>query len=168
MPAWATASWPPSSQRWKGRPSRKFFTRSRNAALSLVHLCNGLVEAVTDFYLLAVEPAQELHVVISRNAECVPGFGHRHDDAQHIRRARAAVDEIADENRAAAAGRVGDCLPLAVAGFKSHAVAQLAKQLFELTRAAVHVADNVERAASSGVCPGWRGKSLACAPLTPR
>ena len=81
--------------------------------------------------------------MIARDAEGVAGRDHAHDEAQHARCVRPAVDEVADEDRPPI--RVmgaGGPAPV-VAGDR---VAELAEQRLQLDAAAVDVADDIERA----------------------
>ena len=74
-----------------------------------------------------------------------PGLDHRHDDAERVGCLGAAIDEIAEEDHAAA-GWCGDAHGFARArAIPGDAIAELAEQDLELVGAAVHVADDVER-----------------------
>ena len=67
----------------------------------------------------------------------VPGRGHAHREPQHVGRVRAAVDQVADEHRAA--GRRGGRDAV------RRRVAERRQQRHQLVAAAVDVADDVER-----------------------
>src|SRR5215470_10150422 len=79
--------------------------------------------------------------MVARDAERVTGGDHAHDQPQDAGSVRAAVDEIADEDRAAAvvvgAGGASLVVP-------ADHVAELGQQRLELGPAAVDVADDVE------------------------
>ena len=91
----------------------------------------------------SAQGAHQLRLVVSGHAQRGPGGNHSHDQPQHTRRVRAAVDEVADED-----GRP----PLGVGATDRAArvvvrqeVAELGEQGLELGTTAVDVADDVER-----------------------
>ena len=63
-----------------------------------LELFQGLGEAVGDLHVPPLQLAQQLDVVVARNAESRSRLDHPHDQAQHLRRAGAAVDEIPEED----------------------------------------------------------------------
>src|SRR5918998_4347279 len=69
-----------------------------------LELFERLGETVGDLDILAAELPQQLHIVISRNAQRGAGLDHIHDHAQHCRHLRPAVDEVAQEDRLAPLG----------------------------------------------------------------
>ena len=83
--------------------------------------------------------------MIADDGERLPALDHVHDDAQHVGRVGSAVDEIADEEGAAALRRRGDRAAVIARSFEAHRVAERAEQRDQLVGAAVHVADDVER-----------------------
>ncbi len=83
-------------------------------------------------------------LVVARDDERVAGRVHAHHQAQHAGAVGAAVDQVADEHRPPVLRRQGvDRAALLVAG---DGVAEAAEQRQQLGQAAVHVADDVERA----------------------
>ena len=96
-------------------------------------------------HVAAAQRAQQLVLVVARHAQRVPGRDHAHHQAQHARGVRAAVDQVADEHRRA--GRRGGARrpagPRRRGRARSRARSSSASQL---GAAAVHVADDVERA----------------------
>jgi hypothetical protein len=86
--------------------------------------------------------AHELRVVVAGHAQGRAGGDHAHDQAQHLGRFRAAVDEVTEEDRAPALRRTD----LEPSVRSPDPVPELLQQLDQLVGAAVHVADDVERA----------------------
>ena len=115
---------------------------ARNSSVSSVELLHRGVQAVAARDVLAAQRLEQLGLVVAGHAERGPGRDHAHDQAQHARRVRAPVDQVADEHgppvrmagAGGAAGRVAVDL-----------VAELGEQLLEFGPAAVHVTDDVER-----------------------
>ena len=120
----------------------------RGLELELLH---RRVQAVAALDVLAAQRLEQLGLVVAGHAERGPGRHHAHDQAQHARRVGSPVDQVADEDRAAAAGVAG--AHRAPGGVALELVAQRRQQLLELGAAAVHVADDVERA---GFVPAGR------------
>src|SRR5207245_6780063 len=83
----------------------------------------------------------ETGLVIALDAERCAGRGHIHREPQHLRRFRAAVDEIADKYDAATITMRADTPALALGAL----IAQPIERCAELVLAAVHIADDVER-----------------------
>ena len=109
-------------------------------ALELLH--RG-VQAVAAPDVLAAQRLEQLDLVVAGHAERGPGGDHAHDQAQHARRVRTSVDQVADEDGAPAVLMAGtDRTAGAVA---RQGVAELGQQLLEFGPATVHVADDVER-----------------------
>jgi hypothetical protein len=108
-----------------------------------LELGEGLGEAVGGLDLVAPEVAQELGLVVAGDAEGEAAGDHVHDEVQDLGDLGAAVDEVAEEDDAAAGG-VGDGKVTVVVA--SDEVAELAEQVDELVEAAVDVADDVEGA----------------------
>ena len=69
-----------------------------------VQLLQRLVQAVAALDVLAAQRLEQLGLVVAGHAERGPGRDHAHDQAQHARRVRAPVDQVADEHGAPAAG----------------------------------------------------------------
>ena len=57
--------------------------------------------------LRALQRADQLVLVVAGDAQRVPGADHAHHQPQHAGRVGAAVDQVADEDRAAAVGVAG-------------------------------------------------------------
>jgi hypothetical protein len=110
-----------------------------------VELGERLRQAVSELDVAPVELAGQLLLVVARHADRRSGRDHAHHQAQHAGRVGTPVDQVADEDRDAALGMRAADRParrVAVQG-----VAQLHEQCLQLGAAAVHVADDVERAA---------------------
>ena len=107
-----------------------------------------LRQAVAHPDVAAAQRAQQLGLVVAGNAERGAGRHHAHRRAQHPRRVRAAVDQVAEEHRGAP-GRV-------VAGpVLVGCIAEQVQQAGQFRLAAVHVADDVEGPVQAGlVGPG--------------
>jgi hypothetical protein len=75
--------------------------------------------------------------VIAGDGERLPGGSHVHDDAQHVGRLGAAIDEIADEEGASSFRCRGDGAASIARAFEAQRVAQLAQQRDELVGKAV-------------------------------
>ena len=101
------------------------------------------VQAVAALDVLAAQRPQQLGLVVAGHAERGPGGHHAHDQAQHARRIGAAVHQVAEEHRAPG-GVAGVYRPAGAVAVDR--VAELVQQLLQLGPAAVHVADDVERA----------------------
>ena len=99
-------------------------------------------QAVGDLNVAAPERPQQLVLVVARDTERVTGGDHAHDQPQDAGGVRAAVDEIADEDRTAAVvvGTGGASLVV-----PADRVAELGQQRLEFCPAAVDVADDIER-----------------------
>jgi len=82
--------------------------------------------------------------VVADDRERPPALGHVYDDAQYVWRVGSAVDEIADEEGAAAFWRRCYGVARIASAFELHPIAKLCQQLDQLVGAAVHVADDVE------------------------
>ena len=119
-------------------------TSARNSSVSEFQLLHRRVQAVVALDVLAAQRLEQLDLVVAGHAERGPGRHHAHDQAQHARRVGSPVDQVADEDGAplwmAGAYR-------APGGVTLELVPQRHQQLLELGPAAVHVADDVERAA---------------------
>jgi hypothetical protein len=152
-PACATARCPASTQAGLGRVGER--AHRQRLALARV-LLDRAIEPVRQLDGAALQVAHELVVVIADDGECLPAFGHVHDDTQHVRGVGPAVDQIADEKRSAASRRRGDGAPVIARSFEAHRIAELAEQCDELVGAAVHVADDVERPAQVAPVGGNR------------
>ena len=106
-----------------------------------VELFERLGEAVAERDVAPGERPLQLVLVVPGDAQRPARSDQCHDEAQHRRRCRAAVDEIAQEDRHAALGMFGvgaRCVDIP---------AEFAQQGDQLVVAAVDVADDVERAA---------------------
>ncbi len=104
----------------------------------LLHLLDGLGEAVGVLDVAALQVTAVLVLVVARDAQRVARADHGHHAAQHTGRVGAAVDEVADED-----GRTARRVDAVV-------VAQLAEQSLQFGGAAVDVADDVEGAGEVG------------------
>jgi hypothetical protein len=108
-----------------------------------IKLLQSLSKAVRDLHVLARQFTHEFHIVVAGDRECASGRYHIHDESQHSRRIRAAIDQIADEDGAALV-RMSvrkAALPL------SYGIAKPNEQSLELFAAAMDVADDVKRSA---------------------
>ena len=101
-----------------------------------------LGQAMCHLDVPALQGLDELVLVVARYAQGVAAGDHAHHQAQDARRVRTAVDEIADED-GRTRRRVG--VDRAALLIVNDGVAELGQQCLELTAAAVHVADDVER-----------------------
>ena len=119
-------------------------TSARNSAGSAGQLRQRLGQAVADLDVAAAQRAQQLGLVVARHAQRIAGRDHAHHQPQHAGGVRPAVDQVADEDRAPAAGvtastgRPGSS--------RSSVVAERRRAGLQLGPAAVDVADDVERA----------------------
>jgi hypothetical protein len=102
-----------------------------------LELGERLREPVRDLHVAPAELAHQLDVVIPGNGKRGVRLDRVHDDAQHVGHARSAVDEIAEEDEPPPLRMPPDAV--------ARRVAEGAEQLLQLLRAAVHVADDVER-----------------------
>src|SRR5204862_180394 len=75
--------------------------------LAGLQLLERALEAVTDADLPARQGTDELVLVVAGEAERVAGRHHAHHQAEHAGGVGAAVDEVAEEDRAASVGRYG-------------------------------------------------------------
>src|SRR5262245_41634366 len=91
----------------------------------------------------AVQPADELHVVVAGHAEGESARYHGLHDPQDVGCSGAPIDEVTNENGPAARGRT-DAARARIRPRDD--VTQLLKQGFQLIGAAVHVTDDVEGA----------------------
>jgi hypothetical protein len=108
----------------------------------LGQLRERLGEPVTGLHPLALQRADELRLVVPRHRQGMPRAHHPHRQSQHARSVRPAVDEVAEEDRAAALGVRGvDRATLHIA--LDH-VAELREQRLELAPAPVDITDRVE------------------------
>src|SRR5262245_40799557 len=87
-----------------------------------------------------MESADELHFVITGNAQGSAAHDHRVHQPQDIGRSRPTIHEVTDEDRAAPLRWNNGACPV-------RAIAELGEQRLQLVAAAVHIADDVERAA---------------------
>ena len=73
-------------------------------------------QAVRDLHVATAQGADELVLVVACHAERVARADHAHDQPEHARRVGSAVDQVADEDRAAVrvagAGRAAELVPL--------------------------------------------------------
>ena len=115
----------------------------RNSGVSALQLLHRGVQAVAALDVLAAQRLEQLDLVVAGHAERGPGRHHAHDQAQHAGRVGSAVDQVADEDRAPAAGVTG--VHRAPGRVPVELVAQRGQQFLQLGAAAVHVADDVER-----------------------
>ena len=123
----------------------------------LAQLRERLGQAVADPDVGALERADQLGLVVAGDAQRGAGGDHAHHQPEHARRVRAAVDEVADEQRGAAlgVGRADGAAGVVVRQLP----AELGEQGAQLAGAAVHVADDVERAGEvAAVVPGPLGR----------
>jgi hypothetical protein len=114
-----------------------------------VDLGERALEAMGDLHVAPAQRAHQLHVVVSGHRVGGPVLHHVADDPDAVEAARAAVDEVADEDgpaplRMRVNGTAVGELPRAPL---HRLVAQQPEQLLELGGAAVDVADHVERPA---------------------
>ena len=107
-------------------------------------LGEGRLQSVADLDLAALQRSDELALVVARDAECVAGGDHAHDQPQDARGVGSAVHQVADEDRLAVTGR--DCVDRAAELVADKCVAELDQQRLELAPATVDVADDVEGA----------------------
>lgn len=102
-------------------------------------LCQGLGQPVGQLDRAARQAAYELVLVVSRDAQRAAGLDHPADEAHDTRGVRATVDQVTQEDRHPACGRVHG------QGGGVDAVPQPREQVDQLLAAAVDVADDVER-----------------------
>ncbi len=124
-----------------------FQKRARLVAKGLVLvrvLRHRAFQPVRHLHVVALEPAQELVVVVADDGKGMPARHHVHDDAQYVGRARPAVDKVADEKGATTIWRVRDGAAGCTFSFEAHRIAELRQERDKLVGAAVHVADDVE------------------------
>ncbi len=131
-------------------------------------LVERLGEPVRDLDVAPAQRADELVLVVARHAERLARRDHAHDEPQHARGVRAAVDEVADEHRGPPRRRGRADGPALVV--PAQPVPQRRQQRLELAAAAVDVADDVERAGELAVVvehpgePHVRRRDLVGAP----
>src|SRR5439155_13227318 len=101
-----------------------------------------LFQAVRDLDVAAAQLAAELVIVVADDAQRLPRRDHVHDQAQHVRSARPAVHQVADEERPASPQMPPDVF--------HRDVAELSQERGQLIETAVDVADEVEWATA-----GW-------------
>ena len=92
----------------------------------------------------AAKPAGKLHLVVPFDAKRCAVPHHAHDDAQNIWRVWAAIDEIPNEYGLSALGRRHRNMPLGSRFRPGDLIAEADQQSFELARAAMDVADDIE------------------------
>ena len=111
-----------------------------------LELLDGRLQPVADLHIAARQPAAELVVMIAHDA-MPPTFLHEvHGQPDHVRRARPAIDEIAQQDGLAALGMMDAVVARAGHPLIAHIVAEPVQQALQLAGTAVHVADQVERA----------------------
>lgn len=114
-----------------------------------VDLAERLREAVRDLEVAAAELLQQLHVVVARDAEGRPRADHVVHDPERVQHPRTPVDDVPQEDHLAALGMRVGC-PAGegqrVRITAGRLVTEPGEQRFEFVRAAVDVADEVERA----------------------
>ena len=132
-PAWATSEAPLVEGELVRQPGHERPSLLTELLGLGVELVERLLQAVAAAYVGAVQRAHQLGLVVALHAERGPGGRHLHDPPEHAGRVRAAVDQVADEDRGAALG-VADAVP-----------PELGQQGLELRAAAVDVADQVVR-----------------------
>lgn len=93
-------------------------------------------EPMGDLHVLAVQLAQELHLVVAGNAQRALGLDHLHHHAQHAGNVGPAIDEIAEEH----------CLAPAGVTPRRAVVTEPVEERGQLFATAVNVADDVELA----------------------
>ncbi len=108
----------------------------------MCELLDGLGKAMAHLDVLAVEVALELVVMVADHDQACSRFDHVLGDPEHVGRARAAVDQVADEDGATAFWW-RDVHLLAV---PSDDIAEFAEQHLQLVGTAMNIADYVERA----------------------
>ncbi len=118
-------------------------------------LGEALGQAVGDLDVSSLEGAEQLLLVVARDAPAGACVDHVADDAQGVEDARTAIDQIADEHRLAA-------VRVAIDGASVQSRCHLAaptttypssrQQRLQLIAAAVNVADDVERARERPSC----------------
>ena len=106
----------------------------------VLELGQGLGKTVLDLYRPSDQRPPQLVVVVAHHREARPGRLARHRDPEHLRDARPAINQVADEDDAPAVRMAEDVIV-------AHLVAEQRDELPQLVDAAVDVADQVERAA---------------------
>ena len=120
-PAWATARRPSSTQAWLGSVSRKASVRAR-ARRPRPRYCSTVRSSpCVSLTLWPFSQRMNLSSWLPMTENAWPRCGHVHDDAQHVGRVGPAVDEIADEEGAAALRRRGDRAAIIARSFEAHA-----------------------------------------------
>ena len=87
---------------------RQAVDKGRDLTAEIVALAAELgdrgVEPVAHLHIAPGQPAAELVVMIADHAIARPGLHQMHGQAHHVRRARSAIDQIAQQDRLAALG----------------------------------------------------------------
>ena len=138
-PACATTSRPPSRTEWLTQPVEKVATSWRIGRLGR-QLRERLGEAMVIWTLRPRSLRDQLVLVVARARQSRARRDHAHHQPQHAGRVRAAVDQVADEDRPGGGSARRAAGP---SGRRSRAVPAARSSFVE---AAVDVADDVERA----------------------
>src|SRR5262249_43904357 len=113
----------------------------------LLQFCDRLFQSMFDLNLLTPQPAHQLHIMVTGDAECCSGGDHVTDDADGIDNMRSAIDQIAEKDRPPSRGAPpaliapGRALIRQSESFPSG----LFEQRSELIGAPVQVSENIER-----------------------
>jgi hypothetical protein len=69
-----------------------------------LQLRQRLGQPMADLHIAPAQLLHQLHIVVARHRQRLPGHDHGHHQAQHARRARAAIHQVAQKNHLAAGG----------------------------------------------------------------
>lgn len=128
----------------RDEPVEKLTNRGGELRRFECQLLERFGEPVRHTDLTSAERPVELGLVVTRDHHRRTVTDHPHCQPQHARGVGSSVDEIADEDRCPACGMRGTDGPPGVV--ESHRIAEFTQQGHQLRPAAVHIADDIERA----------------------
>src|SRR5258708_12855919 len=92
-------------------------------------------------HVAAAECLYQLHIMIAGYAESLSSLEQAGDEAEHFRRSRPSINQVANENQLSTLRRLRRVLTI----LHFHRVAKSAQQLQQLIDATMHIANDVER-----------------------
>ena len=110
-----------------------------------LHLLRRLCKAVGELDIAPVEPAHELHVMIAGNTKGGAAADHGVHQPQNVGCSWPSIDKVADEDRPATCWRGDATGAMFAIARPCNRIAQFGEQQFQLIRATMDVADDVER-----------------------